>query len=751
MIPSEFTVLLEATLRALVAALAVWAGLRLLRVKNVPAQKAAWGLMLVAALAMPLLMRWQLVPTWAAVNLPIPSLTKMTAPVVTPAPVAAILLTHEPETIMQPRFESHEDFPASVEQIRSGRGVRSGDRVRLAHQVHSARTGESKPAAISPPLTQRPASGPTTQPAAGRIAQVAAQIASLSNAGRILAIAWILYLGVCAALLFRLLWGLASSFRIWADAKPVAALANLDLPGSIPVRWSERIGSPVNIGSGILLPADYAEWDEEKLRVVVAHERSHITQRDFYLQIIAGLYASLTWFSPLGWWLKRKLSELGEAISDRAGLDAASSPSAYAQLLLEFAAQPRPTLITGVAMAHSTNLSNRIERLLNDSSFRLAFSGGRRALLALVLPVTMIAATAMVRVEAAQVPQSSTATPHSVGSSDQAAAEPAAAPSPSAGRSGTGQSSRDQSGVTLAAVLFAGQSPDQAPVPPQPAPAPSPAASPSPDAAPAAAAAPASPPPPSESQNSVQVLVPPIPPVDVQVLVPPMPPIHPMRGFEGHGFCRTDDGDAYAIVGDAGTNTRFCGNSGGEMEAEVEKARTIAHGHFLLFRHDGKYYVVDDPATVSQIEDMNKAMQDQGEKMRALGEQYRDAGKEVREQARKERETAANIPAPDLSKEMAELNATVASLTAKQGAAVPREELQQVQREVSAIQRRLIESEVKVDVNLDMSKFNAEMGKFNQQMSLMGADMGRIADENQDKMGSIISDSLKDGKARPVN
>ena len=103
------------------------------------------------------------------------------------------------------------------------------------------------------------------------------------------------------------------------DAKPVATLTNLDLPDSIQVRWSKRIGSPVNIGSGILLPADYAEWDEEKLRVVVAHERSHIAQRDFYLQMIAGLYASLTWFSPLGWWLKRKLSELGEAISDRAG------------------------------------------------------------------------------------------------------------------------------------------------------------------------------------------------------------------------------------------------------------------------------------------------------------------------------------------------------------------------------------------------------------------------------------------------
>jgi hypothetical protein len=389
-------------------------------------------------------------------------------------------------------------------------------------------------------------------------------------------------------------------------------------------------------------------------------------------------------------------------------------------------------------MAHSRNLSNRIERLLNDSSFRLAFSGGRRALLALVLPVALIAATAMVRVEAAQAPQLATATAPSMQSSDQAAP---AAPSP-----GTGQAGTKQSNATLAAVLFSGQSPDQAPTPPQPAPAP--AATPSPDAAPAVVAAPA------ESQDAVQVVVPPIPSVppivvDVEPLKMPAVKLY-MKGYEGHGLCWAD-GDAYVIVGDAGTDTRFCGNTGGEMEAEVEKARSVAHGHFLLFRHEGKYYIVDDPATVSQIEDMNKAMQDQGDKMRALGEQYRDAGKDVREQARKERETAANFPAPDLSKEMAELKATVGDLTAKPGATVSREQLAQLQRDISALQRRVIDVEVKAAVNVDMSKFNAEMGQFNEQMSKMGAEMGRIADENHEKMGSIIDQSLKDGKARPVN
>jgi hypothetical protein len=134
MIPSEFIVLFEATLRALIAAFAVWAGLRLLRVKNVPAQKAAWGLMLVAALAMPLLMRWQLVPAWA-VSLPITPLKIMAvpAPVSASAPVATVSSPGEPETIAQSSYGVREDFPAP------GAPIRRGNRVRSARQMHAAR------------------------------------------------------------------------------------------------------------------------------------------------------------------------------------------------------------------------------------------------------------------------------------------------------------------------------------------------------------------------------------------------------------------------------------------------------------------------------------------------------------------------------------------------------------------------------------------------------------------------------------
>jgi hypothetical protein len=36
-------------------------------------------------------------------------------------------------------------------------------------------------------------------------------------------------------------------------------------------------------------------------------------------------------------------------------------------------------------------------------------------------------------------------------------------------------------------------------------------------------------------------------------------------------------------------------------------------------------------------------------------------------------------------------------------------------------------------------------------MSRMGAAMGRTVQENQDKIKSVIDQSLKDGKARPVD
>src|SRR5581483_12329055 len=65
--------LIEAALRSLILALAVWAGLRIFRVRNVVAQKVAWGLVLAAATFMPILAPWlgRVLPAGASITVPV--------------------------------------------------------------------------------------------------------------------------------------------------------------------------------------------------------------------------------------------------------------------------------------------------------------------------------------------------------------------------------------------------------------------------------------------------------------------------------------------------------------------------------------------------------------------------------------------------------------------------------------------------------------------------------------------------------
>ncbi len=68
------SILVEAALRSVFLALAVWMGLRVLKVRNVLAQKAVWGVVLAGAVAMPLVLpmasHWSVLPANVRVVLP---------------------------------------------------------------------------------------------------------------------------------------------------------------------------------------------------------------------------------------------------------------------------------------------------------------------------------------------------------------------------------------------------------------------------------------------------------------------------------------------------------------------------------------------------------------------------------------------------------------------------------------------------------------------------------------------------------
>ena len=774
-------VLIEAAVRAMVVALTVWAGLRILRVRNVPAQKAAWGLVLACAVAMPLVMpmatRWQVLPEWLTVRLPAHALPdhvwsstpvgeSVTAVPVTAEPVsdAAMLSFVDSEPIAAPAVKA-DAAPRRELHLKSA----GGDRF-------PAPVITSNPGSYT--ATAEPGDAPTNLPPAA--APIASRWLRFPDTAALAMLATLAYATVCLLLLGRIAFGLSQALELWEKAEIFVPMPSTtgepDPTLGLSVRFTRAVASPVTIGSGIVLPRECLDWDEQKLRIVLAHERAHVRQGDFYLQLAAELYTAAFWFSPLGWWLKRTLCDLSETISDHAGLEEAASHASYAQVLLEFAALPRPTAI-GVAMARSNNLSHRIERLLNESSFRQAFAGSRSRIAAAILlvPVALFAGTEVIRVEAAQ-------------STQAVQAPPPAAPAQPASEAGP-----------VPEAMPAAQ--DQA----APAPAPAPDAIPAPPTAPAMALPPA----PTAAYGEVRDRADAEADADraeadraeaaysaqnrayatkaaklainnASVQSAKAAAVYQRQASnyaklqssddyvrlqsgghyamlqssgQGNSYSYSLNGDSYALVTKPGEKMSFSGDWNGGTHEDIDKARKIAHGKFLWFTHNGKSYIVDDPAIVAQLETMYKPIEDLGAKQEALGKLQEDLGRQQEELGQKQEEAA--IPTPDISKEMAELNEAVAKMNAKKGSTITEEQLADLQSKIGEIEGRLGDMQGKIgekqgELGELQGKLGEKQGKLGEQQGLLGEQEGKLAEQADRKVKSVIDETLHNGKARPV-
>ena len=704
-LPGGVLALADAAVRALLVACVVGAGLRVLAARHVPAQKTAWGLVLAGALLMPVLAPWAGNATWL------------------PSSATWVVPAHAWSQYLRSRAAAL--LPSDTTQITRATPV-DPSTPRVESTAAASVPAERMDASASPASQADRFPAPTISygqtegidaPAAGRTMRTGYYL-PLSD------LVWLIYGSVCLALLLRLAYGLGGAIGLWQSAEPVQLDAHL--ADGLRLRSSAKLSSPVTVGSAVVLPADYDEWDTEKLRIVLAHERSHVRQGDFYLQALAGLYTAIFWFSPLGWWLKRKLSDLSETISDHAGLEEANSHASYARILLEFAALPRRTQV-GVAMAHSGRISERIERLLNESSFRQAFTGGRRRLWAalVLVPAVLFAAAALIRVQAAQTLQQPVALqgpvisqPHPESAQDGG---PAAAP------------------IAPAVAPIASEA--QAPATPAPAPAP--------DAAPAVSPVPPSVVDDEKDQESDTTTVTQCNPRNVNTQTTSSDThVSTHRGYS-YSYS-SDDGDSYALVSGKDQRAHF---SGDWHNGDIDKARAMAHGDFLWFSHDGKSYVVDDPHTIAEIQAMYKPMEELGRRQEELGRQQDALGRQQSELG--ERQEQASIPTPDISHEMADLNAAISRLQAKKDGTVTMEQLAEVQSKIGDLEGKLGGLQGKIgdrqgELGRQQGELGRQQGELGRQQGRLGAEQGRLAREADRKMKSVIDESLKNGRARQV-
>lgn len=680
----------ESVLRSLLMAGVVWLGIRLFRVSNAPAQKLAWSLVLLVSFAMPLLVRWQAAHPHAALKVPVRRMAVVTE---------------------------------AVSQVES--------RVRAA-KFDAPESDASLPALSTMVILPQPAI--SLQPAPTTRWNFATFLPYLLPA----------YLFVCGVLVLRLLIGLALAMRIWNRAEPASPI----LEPRATVRISAAIQSPVNVGSGIVLPASYTEWDRAKLRLVLAHERAHVRQGDFYLQLAASLYAALLWFSPLGWYLKRTLADLGEALSDRAALAETGDHSGYAEILLEFASVPRKGLahvMAGVGMARSSNLQRRIERILNDVRFRRAFLHGRRhvAIAALLIPCGLLLATAFFHVQAAEVVKA-----HALVVLQQAqAATPAVAPAlPSTPQAELAPEPVMASAVSPTPVSRAAA---EQVVPPTPSIPP----------IPGDAVAPALPPLPSgalglsgnlSALNEAHLLQPRALASGIQTS---SQSIDIDSHSDGHSFnLAISDGNGALVLLEG--NGKNHASPGSQYDEEIARARSKTQGSFLWVHRNGKSYLITDPSTLAQIKALYGPQGELSREQRELGRMQGELGREQGEFA--EQRALVKIPMPDISVQIAQLQKAVDKLAAEKSQEITQESLSQLQSKLGELQGKLAETQaiaIQKQIGAEGS-LQANLGEKQAELGRKQAELGkaqqRIGEEASQKTWSMIDQAVRDGKAKPV-
>jgi bla regulator protein blaR1 len=628
--------LLEAGARSLVMGAIILAALRLLRIEQVRARRTAWLLALAGALVMPVLVAAQIGPRL------LPQLAMIAPRVQSVAPTAA-----PPES------------PGAV----------YGD--------------------FRGPLADSRAGTMQDTPALARSPEIEDNRDGAEFAGTALSLAVFGYCAVAAVLTLRLCAGVGFALRLRNRAERVIFPFDPDLD----VRTSIRVASPVTIGSSVLLPRNYTSWDGATLRIVLSHERAHVRQKDFFIHALSGLHCALFWFNPFSWWLQRQLAELGEALSDCAAVEQAESRTSYAEILLAFAARARWPL-AAVAMASSSNLTPRIERLLNDRGFERSFAEARRLpfMAAGVVALAMFASTSMVRVHAS--PADDAATP-----------DTPTAPNPPA-------------------VV----NPPTVPNPPAPN-----ATAPNPPTAPAAIS-PAAP----EALDAL--------PAKKHVRVKK----------HGNTFITTDQDDADTVIehddaaaDEEGVLAIHSGHS--SMMFDSGNRLPSQSGDYIYFQHNGRPYLIQDPQIIAKTQALLEPMQLLRDQQRSLGDKQRVLGAQQRMLASQQRAIKL-VESPEFKQQMAELQKRIKEIDLPRlTAQIDERALAEVQSHLGEIQARIGELQSEYGAQRgqfgeQQGKLGEQQGKLGEQQALLGEQQRKIVEQVRRQLKPILEQAIREGK-----
>jgi beta-lactamase regulating signal transducer with metallopeptidase domain len=209
----------------------------------------------------------------------------------------------------------------------------------------------------------------------------------------------VIYLVVAVLMLAQIALSVWRAKQLASSAAgiPKSLLSDMVYP-SPDLRESAQADVPFTAGwrdSVIVLPRDWREWSDFKLRSVLAHELAHIRRMDWIASIAGAVNRAVFWFHPLAWWLERRLVASAEEACDATVVRSIGDPAEYAKVVLDFAAAASMRQMPGVRlMAHTSRVGRRVKIILAGTGIKPLLTGfGRKLMLVVALPLVFVCAS----------------------------------------------------------------------------------------------------------------------------------------------------------------------------------------------------------------------------------------------------------------------------------------------------------------------------------------------------------------------
>jgi len=347
----------------------------------------------------------------------------------------------------------------------------------------------------------------------------------------------------------------------------------LGIERPVRLRVTPDLASPVAAGCWkpmVLVPAALiANMPLDLLEALLAHELAHIKRHDYLVNLIQSAIESLLFYHPIVWWLSKQIRIEREQIADDIAACALGEPHRLALALHELDVfqqdqQQRLDDFTGaiqlVPAANGGHLMSRIQRLIRPNQHALDWK--------MALPIIGMATFCLTVYARDSSPALARSSEASMAAAVAMADAPAARPA---------LSSSAYRMATLAPALARASMLAHDSV-----------------SAPAIARATAM----AHAAAALPVLA------DVRIA----------KANDNHG-------DAYALVRAGHDGMTMSGDT--RDVPQIEGARKKVHGDFIWVRHNGRTYIVQDPAVIARAVDAWKTTEPIEKQMQALEDQMK--------------------------------------------------------------------------------------------------------------------------------